>query len=389
MTKIVSPQAKPKTKINTKKSRNDFIFVFAMWLFSRLLIITAMYLIAPIIVPDVVQSDPKFISAGSGWERFADWDGNWYRKIATLGYEYADDNAQHSIAFFPLYPLITRGVMSLGIPFAVAGTIVNNGAFLGALLVLYYWVKERLGVKAARWATAVLAWCPFSLYGTVTYTEGLFLLLSTLSLQAFDRQQHVKAGVFGALTTATRITGITLIPAFLLVAWQERRPNIAYAAGIAASGGLLLFMLYCAIDFGDPIAFFHAQRGWRLQNGTGWSPWLNLFAHDLTLRKGSSTAFIAVTKVLMFFGGGYILWLTRSQLPRVAFVYGLCSLALLFSSGSVVNSVNRYSYAIVSLSFALGLLLARYPRWGYATMGLFAAIAIYFSMRFSWGLWVA
>jgi len=91
----------------------------------------------------------------------------------------------------------------------------------------------------------------------------------------------------------------------------------------------------------------------------------------------------------MFFGGSYILWLMRSQLPRVAFVYGLCSLALLFSSGSVVNSVNRYCYAIVSLSFALGLVLARYPHWGYATMGLFAAIAIYFSMRFSWGLWVA
>lgn len=373
-------------KVNLK---NDFIFVFAMWLFSRLLIVTAMYLLAPRIVPDAVLSDPKFNGVVSGWERFADWDGNWYREIATDGYEYADDNAQHSIAFFPLYPLITRAVMSLGMSFAAAGTIVNNGAFLGALLVLYHWVKQRRGVKAARWATAVLAWCPFSLYGTVTYTEGLFLLLSTLALQAFDRQQHVKAGIFGALTTATRITGITLLPAFLLVAWQERRRPIAYAAGIATSGGLLLFMLYCAVDFSNPLAFIHAQKGWQIQNGTGWTPWINLFVRDLALDRGLSTGFVALTKVLMFFGGGVVLWLTRSELPRVAFIYGLCSLALLFSSGSVVNSVNRYSYAIVSLSFALGLLLARHPRIGYATMGLFAAIAIYFSMRFSWGLWVA
>lgn len=389
MTKIVPPQTKSGTNINRKKFSSDLLFVFAMWLFSRLVIIAAMHLLAPAIVPDVVQSDPKYLATGSGWDRFADWDGEWYRKIATIGYEYADDSAQHSIAFFPLYPLITRGVMSFGIPFGVAGTLVNNSAFLGALLVLYYWVKECQGVKAARWATAVLAWCPFSLFGTVTYTEGLFLFLSTLSLRAFDKQQYVKAGIFGALTTATRITGITLIPAFLLVAWRERRSAIAYGAGIAASGGLLLFMLYCAIKFGDPIAFFHAQRGWRAQNGSGWGPWIKLFAQDLILRNGLSTAFIAATKVLMFFGGGWILWLTRSQLPRVAFVYGLCSLALLFSSGSVVNSVNRYSYGIVSLSFALGLLLARYPRWGYATISLFATVAIYFAIRFSWGLWVA
>lgn len=377
MTTIVPLQTK---QLKQKKFINEVIFVLLMWLFSRLLIISVMCLIAPAIAPNLVNS---------GWGRFTDWDGNWYRSIATSGYEYADDNAQHSIAFFPLYPLITRGLMSLGISFAIAGTIVNNLAFLGALLVLYYWVKQSQGLRAARWVTAVLAWCPFSLYGTVTYTEGSFLLFSTAALQAFDRKEHIKAGIFGALTTATRITGVTLIPAFILVAWRERRSAIAYVAALATSGGLLLFMLYCAIQFNDPLAFIHAQRGWRAYNGDGWSPWLNLFTQDLTLRKGLSTAFIAVTKVLMFFGGGCVLWLTRSQLPRVAFIYGLCSLALLFSSGAVVNSVNRYSYGIVSLSFALGLLLARYPRWGYATMGLFVAIGIYFSMRFACGLWVA
>lgn len=62
--------------------------------------------------------------------------------------------------------------------------------------------------------------------------------------------------------------------------------------------------------------------------GGSWSPWSKLFARVLTLRRGLTIAFIDTTKILMFFGGGYILWLTRSQLPRIAFVYGLCSLAL-------------------------------------------------------------
>jgi Gpi18-like mannosyltransferase len=371
-----------------KKYLNGFIFVFMMWLLSRLLIITAMYAIAPAIIPDAVQNDPKFV-AEVGWERFVGWDSYWYRSIATVGYEYADDFKQHSVAFFPLYPLITRGVMSLGIPFAAAATVVNNFAFLGALLVLYNWVKERQTLNAARWATAVLAWCPYSLFGTVTYTEGTFLFLSTAALQAFDQKQHVKAGILGALTTATRITGVPLIPTFLLVAWKERRSALAYGAGIATSLGLLVFMLYCAIRFGEPVAFLRAQRGWQAANGTGWDGWIDLFTQDLILRKGASTAFLAVTKILMFFGGGFVLWRMRSQLPRVAVVYGFCSLAMLFSSGSVVNSVNRYAYGIVSLSFALGVLLSRYPRWGYLTMGIFALLSIYFSIRFSWGLWVA
>ncbi len=382
--------AKPsRSKTATKKKYiNSFIFVFTMWLLSRSLIIIAMHAIAPAIIPDAVLNDPKFV-AEVGWERFVGWDSNWYRSIATLGYEYADDFKQHSVAFFPLYPLATRGVMSLGIPFAAAATVVNNLAFLGTLLVLYNWVQERITINAARWATAVLAWCPFSLFGTVTYTEGMFLLLSTAALQAFDQKQHVKAGILGALTTATRITGVPLIPAFLLVAWKERRSTLAYGAGIAASAGLVAYMLYCAVQFGEPLAFMRAQRGWQAQNGTGWDGWINLFTQDLILRNGVSTAFFAVTKILMFFGGGYVLWRMRSQLPRVAVVYGFCSLAMLFSSGSVVNSVNRYAYGIVSLSFALGVLLSRYPRWGYATIGVFALLSVYFSIRFSWGLWVA
>jgi len=47
--------------------------------------------------------------------------------------------------------------------------------------------------------------------------------------------------------TATRPTGMVLIPAFVIVAWRERRPAIAYAAGLAAGGGLLC--LACIVQF--------------------------------------------------------------------------------------------------------------------------------------------
>ena len=48
---------------------------------------------------------------------FANWDGQWYTRIATHGYEFNSDsmdaNARSSPAWFPAYPLIGRGVAHL------------------------------------------------------------------------------------------------------------------------------------------------------------------------------------------------------------------------------------------------------------------------------------
>jgi len=247
---------------------------------------------------------------------------------------------------------------------------VNNLAFLGAMGVLYLWAEERYGISFARWATAVLAWCPLSLCGTIIYTEGLFLLFTTAALRAFDKHQHGWAALWGAMATATRVTGAALVPAFLLVAGRERRPAIAYAAGLAAVGGLLVFSLYCAINFGDALAFVHVQQVWQHQN------WLDRLKSALNLDKPS------LTRVVMLLGSGYLLWHLRRKLSRVAVAYGFCSLALLIIGGATL-SFERYAYGIVSLSLGLGVLLARYPRWGYAVMGFFAILLVQSAIRFA------
>jgi Gpi18-like mannosyltransferase len=262
---------------------------------------------------------------------------------------------------------------------------VNNLALLGALMLLYRWTEEHYGISAARWATAVMAWCPFSLFGSVIYTEGLFLLLSTAALRDFEKGQYARAAVWGALTTATRVTGVTLIPTFLIVAWREGRPNRAYLVGLASSLGLLSFMVFCAIRFGDPLAFVHVQKTWGTTTGFNLGGWWGIVVNLFKLRLG---AFTELSKLLMVFGGGYLLWYFRAQISRVAVVYGFCSLLLIIFSGAVL-SVHRYVYGIVSMSMALGLLLSRHRRWGYATMGLFGIFLVSLSLRFAWWRWVA
>lgn len=371
----------------TKSNSQEVIFAIAMWLLSRIVIVAVMQVIPSLLPAAITQDNASDVTTG-GWHSFSQWDGNWYRSIVTSGYEFAPDGKQHNVAFFPLFPLLSRAVMTVGLPFEVAGTLVNNLAFLGALILLYFWVKERHGIAAARWATAVLAWCPFSIFATVTYTEGLFLLLSTASLQAFEKSQYIWASLWGAMATATRVNGVALIPTFVITAWRERRTASAYIAAIATSLGLLSFSIYCAFRFGDPLVFVHAQRGWQAQTGANWRVWWELLTQDLLLRKGWSTALLALAKVVTVFGSCYVLWHERNRLNRVAALYGFSSLAIIFGSGAI-KSVERFCYATVSFSIALGILLDSHPRWGYAIISLFVLWLVYFSLRFSTGLWVA
>lgn len=407
------------------------LFAVAMWLLSRLLIAATMFLIAP-----SLPTPPGGITPVVGWGILSQWDSLHYQDIATAGYEYAKDGGAHTIAFFPLFPLVIRAVMVFGLSPEAAGTLVNNLAFLGAMVVLYRWVEERHGMSAARWVTAVLAWCPFSVFGTVIYSEGLFLLLSTAAMLAFDRRQYAWVALWGTLATATRPTGMALIPAFLIAAWIERRGAIAYAAGLATSLGVLLFSLYCAIRFSDPLAFIQAQRAWRPTFGFDWKGWSKTFMqilightnwkhgaiidplHPLLLvivvgcgyllwrfrRKLSSVqvtyGFCLLVLILwllagdpfvtvaMVFGSGYLLWHLRTQLSPIVVAYGFCGLGLILVSGGTF-SLSRIAYGIVSLSIALGVLLARHPRWGYGTILLFTILLVSFALRFARHLWVA
>lgn len=410
---------------------NGLIFATTMWLLSRIVIIVAMLLIAPAL-PIAENAQPPTY----GWDVFYAWDSIWYHRIVVVGYEFINDGKQYSVAFFPLLPLLTHVIMQFGLPFQVAATLLNNFAFLGALIVLYSWVKESSGTNAARWSTAVLAWCPYSLYGSVIYTEGLFLLFSTAALRAFDKKQHISAAIWGILSTATRITGVMLIPAFLFVAWKQRRNFKAYVAALAVGIGTFLYSVYCLIKFGDALAFVHVQKGWRESTGFAGDGWWNmlrqivlgaplLFAfivvsgfllwrfrqqladikfrgifyflwlllwlgigEPLWLATGNPFGKIPLVKLAIIFGGLYLLWYSRAKIPLVGVVYGFFSYALILNTG-LTASVERYAYGIVSLSFALGLLLKDYRGWGYAIGGFSTILLASLAVQFAHNHWVA
>src|SRR5205085_9269424 len=109
----------------------------------------------------------------------ARWDAVWYLGIAAHGYEHA---ASGQAAFFPLYPLLVRGLGELGGgsggALLIASYLVSLGAFGCALYLLYRLVELELGRRVARTALLLLALFPASLYFGAPYSESLFLLAS-------------------------------------------------------------------------------------------------------------------------------------------------------------------------------------------------------------------
>ena len=109
----------------------------------------------------------------------ARWDSVWYLRIADSGYGGQRARAR---AFFPLYPLLVRGLATrsgrLAGALLLAAYAVSLAAFLGALVLLYRLTELELGRRLARPTLLLLAVFPAALYFGAPYSESLFLLLA-------------------------------------------------------------------------------------------------------------------------------------------------------------------------------------------------------------------
>ncbi|BAQ64002.1 hypothetical protein GM3709_767 [Geminocystis sp. NIES-3709] len=418
--------------LNNYFQKKNLFYPFKIWLLTRTIILVAILGIAPLLSAPHGGVEAKF-----GWEVFSAWDSNFYLKIASSGYEYIDGNAGADSAFFPLFPLLIHLGTRIGIQPEIAGLIINNLSFLIALFLLYDWLKDELKIKEVKWIILVLAFSPLSLFGSVIYTEGLFLCFSIGALRAFQKQQYIALSIFGFLATATRITGLALVIAFLIVCWQKKLSLVAYISSLTASLGVIFYGFFCWLKFGNFFTFIQVQHEiWERKKGFDWQGWEKMFmqiiigsynykegkivdwlhplvfilivllfisTHFLSNKLGKiKTDYILcflcfglwllagdpLLNTIPIIGGIYLLYYLRFSLDKATLIYGFLGLGLLLTSGGTI-SLNRLAYGIVPLSIALGILLSRNHRWGYCVMAFFTLLLFLFSIRFAQELWVA
>ena len=139
-----------------------------IWLLTR-----AVLLLLTPLIPALLQ--PK-ASGGLG-ALIAEWgqqDAEHFAYIAAHGYY-----PLIRTAFWPLFPALEHVLGPLtGGNYYLAGLLIANAAFFGALVALRRLAERELGPEAARRTILYLAIFPTAFYFFAPYSESLFLFLS-------------------------------------------------------------------------------------------------------------------------------------------------------------------------------------------------------------------
>jgi hypothetical protein len=314
------------------------------------------------------------------------WDGRWYVRIALHGYPtsvpqgdfYAGTGrqVQSSVAFFPLYSLLMKGLDRLlpGGP-DVAGVIL--ALMFGAVATVLVWlVADKLADRRVADRAAVLfAFSPGAFVLSLVYAEGLLVLLSAGCLLALLERRWLLAGVLAALAGATRpnATAVMLACAWAagVAIWKDREWRAAVAP-LLAPVGMVAFFVFLWWHTGETLIWFRVEsQGWGERFDFGKSNlgvFADVFTRPLHNPNRIVLALSMITAVVL------LVILVRAKLPGIMKVYALSGLGLVM--GSHINARPRFIFVAFPLVIALAKSTSRRQSAFVVLAALFAASTV-------------
>lgn len=249
-------------KVQTKLQKLQLI-VSVLFVWRTLLQILTIYASNLFIFdPSYPYYRPVLSKFGPAWMvRWAGFDGVHYLTIAVKGY-LQTGNIQ---AFFPVYPYLVH-FLTIGNE-VLTGLLVSHVFTFLSMIMLYKlaaldstWIRKHIGYLVL----AVLTF-PTAFYLISMYTESLFLFLVLLAFYNARKKRWIIATLLAVVVTATRITGVFLIPALMVEAYVQREnstrlPIKTWVLLSLGSLGILSFMAFLWKNFNDPLYFFHVQK---------------------------------------------------------------------------------------------------------------------------------
>ncbi|GEL98019.1 hypothetical protein [Cellulomonas terrae] len=217
------------------------------------------------------------------------FDGSWYKNVAENLYPaqlpVGEDGLvqQNAWAFFPLFPLLARGLMLVtGAPWEVVAPLLALVLGAGAVLAIHRTVVRgapravaaRPGLPLA--TVALVSIFPTAAVLQVAYTEALALLLVASALLLLLRRDY---GWMALVVVALGFTRAVALPMAAVVVvhaavrwWSSRRgtdtwtwrtgTGLAGLALLAAASGFL-WPAICGWVTGVPDGYLQTQEAWR------------------------------------------------------------------------------------------------------------------------------
>ncbi|MFC3385019.1 hypothetical protein [Couchioplanes azureus] len=276
------------------------------------------------------------------------WDGGWFIKAAAgypQGYTYGTDGALdgNELAFFPLYPMLIRGLSQLGLEPGTAALTVSWLASVGAAVALHLLGTSLYGRRSGWALVALCCTAPMSVVLSMAYSESLFLALLAGMLVAAHRKVWWAAGLLGLGCALTRPTGAAAAVALAVAAVMAVRSDPARkwpplaAAGVALAG-VPAFLGWVGWRVGDADAWFRIQTA-------GWGTSFDFGASTLTflgdtLTTGDRWVPMSVALILLVAAVAAAVALAgRPWLPLT--VYGVVAMVLVYGQAGYYHSKPR------------------------------------------------
>jgi hypothetical protein len=329
---------------------------------------------------------------------FDRWDSRWFIRIAEHGY-----STKQAAAFFPVYPLLVRGLGWVVRNDVAAGMLISLAAAAGCAVLLHRIARRRLPEQGASTVISLFAFYPLAFVFTAVYSDALFLLFVLLAFDAADRGRALLAGVAAALAVDTRLLGLALVPALAIVFWPSVR---RLAPLLLVPVALALWMLYLHRHYGDALAFSHAEEhGWQRYTPSPHAYWhsarqFEIALSNLLLHLPSHGAYpdfivLAIKNVYDLASLVAAVWLSvlawRRLGPALA-VFSWATLAMIVAAPAYYEplvSLSRFMLADFPLFLVLASLLEGRPRARELVIAGFAAVGAVAAVAFARGVGIA
>ncbi len=280
------------------------------------------------------------------WSR---WDAAQFIRVAEHGYD-SDESDPNGTAFFPLFPLLLRGGIALGLHPVAAGLLINTLATVVALAFLYRLAERDVGPGAGERAILYLSFFPTAVFLVAPYSEALFLAGAIAAFfYAREGRWHLVA-LPAAVAMGARFAAVYVLFGLLVEFLRQRDftfERIANATFSLVVGFLpaLAYAAYLAHVKGNALQFFVDQdEGWaRHYVGlvssfrTTWDTWGGGYPTNWMIAW-------RLEVVAAVIGAGFVLW----ALKKREWGYGAFMGTLLFT---LVTSSYYMSIPRILLSF--------------------------------------
>lgn len=370
------------------------LYIFLIFIFWRILLFVASWFGSFFLpfIPRFPYSDIFLIpSLLPSWVwSFANFDGVHYMTIAAQSYK-----AQFTQVFFPLFPLLISIFQKIFffLPPLLVGLSVSNLIFLICLIIFHKLLILDYQKNEISWIFLFILFFPTSFYFGSLYTESLFLLLTLLAFYFARKEKWFISSLFASFAAATRLIGIFLLPALLSEWLLNKKRSILFSPILYISPlGLLLYMLYLYLNFGDPLYFWHAQPVFGAErSGTGIIFLPQVFWRYLKILTSippTQFAFwIPLTELFSIIFGILLLLLAHKKQIRTSYLIFSWPALILPTFTGTFSSMPRYLLIIFPIFIVLALLESKILKL--LILLTFSILLLVFTVLFTRGFWVA